>query len=183
MGVLQATAPLGDGKLYFDRTRTLINEANCGRYLTLKCENNEDTFEKLSIVLLELIVHAAAGSRVKNVWRLKEGCLSIETIDLEQAKNLIRLSNISRLFEVIVEEKETTNHTKNERSSFQEKFFPTLEISRRQAWEIKMKQSRQITSWTALRISHHCKETSDTRWQNHRYKVDFKAQPFNWFDG
>jgi hypothetical protein len=170
MGVTQVTAPWRDGKLYFNATRTLDNDANCGRNLTLKCEKDVEKFEKLSIVFLEIIVRAAAGSKVCNVWRLKEGCLGIKTTDLEQAKNLRRLSNIVGLFEVTVEENEKKHHTKHEKSGFEEKFCLTFEISRRQACEVKMKESRKIKTWTALKTSHHCKETSGSRWQNHRYK-------------
>jgi hypothetical protein len=64
----------------------------------LKCEKYEEKPKNLSIQFLELINNAAAGSRVLNVWRLKEGCLSIKTKDLEQAKQLRRLTNIAGIF-------------------------------------------------------------------------------------
>jgi hypothetical protein len=172
-------AECGNGKLKFDITRTLDSEADCSRYLTLKCERNEEKFKKFPFIVLELIINAAAGSKVYNVWRLKEGCLGIKTKDLEQAKRLKKLANIAGLFEITVEEYERKKQKKNESTGFRDEKLLTIKTSRRQAWDIKMKQSRRITTWTTIRTINRWKKTSDIRWQNHRYKPIFKRFKLN----
>jgi hypothetical protein len=160
----------GDGKLYFDRERNLKSDLDCGRKLKLKCNKDEQKFAEVSYVWLKVIVQAAAGSKVENVKRLKDGCLSIKTKTLKQAVQLRKLVNIAGLFPITVEEDEDTKTVNNYLRKEEEQKLP-FETSKLQTWRPKMNQSRPTTTCAVKRPKHHCKETSGSRWQNHRYKT------------
>lgn len=98
---------------FFEKSKKLCDLQQGPQYLILKRNetNKEITLSQVSCFLLQRAIENFAGAP-KNVKRLRDGTVLIETIDKKQAETLLKMMKLSAEINVKVEYHPTLNTTK-----------------------------------------------------------------------
>jgi hypothetical protein len=103
---------LGDGRLYVDKNKTLSNTNPGEKFLVIKSLDEKKNLSIVSPMFIDTVVKAAANGEVVKTVKLRDGTILVQTKNVQQAKNLIKLINIAKEIPVSVEEHKTLNFSR-----------------------------------------------------------------------